>query len=140
MPDPLKLEDPAFSIRIDPARRMLDIALRGIWEPAIVLRFRQSLATALGRLPALGCPLGRQVTLFDMTGFAVQPREVLPLLEQIASDPNVTSRRIAIIVNSTLLRMQAKRLAPNVALFEGREPALAWLAEDGAGAGQDAAP
>lgn len=71
------------------------------------------------------------MTLFDMTRFAVQPCDVLPLLEQIASDPNVTSRRIAIIANSTLLKMQAKRLAPNIALFESREPALAWLAETG---------
>jgi hypothetical protein len=131
MPDSLKVDDAAFTIRIDPARRMLDIDLRGLWDPAIVLRFRDALATTLGRLPALGCPLGQQVTLFDMTQFAVQPRDVLPLLEQIASNPNVTSRRIAMIANSTLLKMQAKRLAPNIALFEAREPALGWLAEDG---------
>lgn len=131
MPDSLKIDDAAFTIRIDPARRMLDIDLRGLWDPAIVLRFRDALATTLGRLPTLGCPLGQQVTLFDMTQFAVQPRDVLPLLEQIAANPNVTSRRIAIIANSTLLKMQAKRLAPNIALFEAREPALAWLAEDG---------
>ncbi|WP_242118941.1 hypothetical protein [Sphingomonas lacusdianchii] len=131
MPDSLKIDDAAFTIRIDPARRMLDIDLRGLWDPAIVLRFRDALATTLGRLPTLGCPLGQQVTLFDMTQFAVQPRDVLPLLEQIAANPNVTSRRIAIIANSTLLKMQAKRLAPNIALFEARESALAWLAEDG---------
>lgn len=131
MPDSLKIDDAAFTIRIDPARRMLDIDLRGLWDPAIVLRFRDALATTLGRLPTLGCPLGQQVTLFDMTQFAVQPRDVLPLLEQIATNPNVTSRRIAIIANSTLLKMQAKRLAPNIALFEAREPALAWLAKDG---------
>ncbi|KQM37385.1 hypothetical protein [Sphingomonas sp. Leaf10] len=131
MPDSLKIDDAAFTIRIDPARRMLDIDLRGLWDPAIVLRFRDALATTLGRLPTLGCPLGQQVTLFDMTQFAVQPRDVLPLLEQIAANPNVTSRRIAIIANSTLLKMQAKRLAPNIALFEARESALAWLAKDG---------
>lgn len=131
MPQSLTIDDAAFTIRIDPVRKMLDIDLRGLWDPAIVLRLRQALATALGRLPALGCSLGQQVTLFDMTHFAVQPRDVLPLLEQIASNPNVTSRRIATIANSTLLKMQAKRLAPNIALFEAREPALAWLAETG---------
>ncbi|KQM22570.1 hypothetical protein ASE73_13730 [Sphingomonas sp. Leaf24] len=131
MPDSPTLDDAAFTIRIDPARKLLDIDLRGLWDPAIVVRFRDALATMLARLPALGCPLGQQVTLFDMTQFAVQPREVLPLLEQIAANPGVSSRRIAIVVNSTLLKMQAKRLAPNIALFEAREPALAWLAEDG---------
>lgn len=132
MPHSLTIDDAAFTIRIDPVRKMLVIDLRGLWDEAIVLRFRQSLATSLTRLPALGCSLGQQVTLFDMTHFSVQPRDVLPLLEQIASDPGVTSRRIAIIANSTLLKMQAKRLAPNIALFEAREPALAWLAEDDA--------
>ncbi|KQN81190.1 hypothetical protein [Sphingomonas sp. Leaf62] len=131
MPDSLTLDDAAFTIRIDPARKLLDIDLRGLWDPAIVARFRDALATMLGRLPALGCPLGQQVTLFDMTQFAVQPREVLPLLEQIAANPGVSSRRIAIVANSMLLKMQAKRLAPNIALFEARDPALAWLAEDG---------
>ncbi len=131
MPDSLQIDDAAFTIRIDPARKLLDIELRGLWDPAIVARFRDALATTLARLPTLGCTLGQQVTLFDMTPFAVQPRDVLPLLEQIAADPNVSSRRIAIIVNSTLLKMQARRLAPNVALFEDREPALAWLTEDG---------
>ncbi len=131
MPHALTIDDDAFTIRIDPLRKMLDIDLRGLWDAAIVIRFRQALATSLTRLPALGCSLGQQVSLFDMTRFAVQPRDVLPLLEQIASDPKVTSRRIAIIANSALLKMQAKRLAPNIALFDDREPALAWLAESG---------
>lgn len=68
----------------------------------------------------------------DMTGSAPQPRDVLdPFLRHMHAFPK--ARRIAVVAQSALLKMQVRRLMtqPYLRLFEDAAPALDWLLDDG---------
>lgn len=121
-------DDPAFVAGIDRAAKRLDFALFGHWDLPTVVRFEAAIGAAVRHLPFLGIRTGDQVALFDTTRFTVQSPDVLAALGRIASDPRVTSRRIALVLASALLRMQAKRAMPQLALFDDRAAALDWLA------------
>ncbi len=120
-------DDPAFAAGIDRATKRLDFALFGHWDLPTVARFETAIGAAMARLPFLGIRPGDQVALFDTTRFTVQSPDVLAALGRIASDPRVTSRRIALVLASALLRMQAKRAMPHLAFFDSRDAALGWL-------------
>lgn len=123
-------DDPAYRVAIDRAARQLDFVLIGHWSIATVARFETAIRDAVARLPMAGIRPGEQVALFDTTRFTVQSPDVLAALGRIAADPRVTSRRIALVFASALLRMQAKRAMPHLGLFDDRPSALAWLRSD----------
>ena len=124
-------DDPAFRGAITSAPWLIDFALFGHWDLGTVERFGMAIRDAVSRLPALGVRPGEQVALFDITGFAVQSPQVLAALGEIADRSRTTSRRIALVRNSALLSMQAKRALPHLPMFDSREDALAWLREEG---------
>ncbi len=124
------VQEPAFVAAIDRDARRLDFALIGHWNLPTVARFEAAIRRVVQHLPLLGIRPGTQVALFDTTRFTVQSGDVLAELGRIAGDPRVTSRRIALVLASALLRMQAKRAMPHLALFDERDEALAWLASD----------
>ncbi len=126
------VHDPAFTIAITPADKLVEIVMIGFWDPATLERFNRQLRAALAVLPAGGCPLGRQVTLFDLTRYQVQHQQTLEGLAAMAADPTIGSRRIAVLLASALLRQQARRTAPGYGLFDDRDAAMAWLSEDDA--------
>ena len=123
-------DDPAFRGAITSAPWLLDFALVGHWDLETVARFGAALRDVVARLPALGCRPGEQVALFDITGFAVQSSDVLAALGAIADRSRTTSRKIALVRNSALLSMQAKRALPHLPMFDSREEALAWLRDE----------
>ena len=121
------LDDHDFTIRIEPARKFVEITMRGHWDEATIRRFGHELRNLSRALPAAGCRIGEQNTLFDTTGYAVQSQEVLAQLGALAADPSIGSRRIAVLLSSTLIKLQARRIAPGYGLFSDREAALHWL-------------
>ncbi len=121
-------QEAAFTAAIDRAARRLEFTLFGHWDLPTVARFRDAIQASVARLPALGIRPGEQVALFDTGGFAVQSANVLAELGNIAADRGVTSRRIALVLASALLTMQARRAMPQIALFNDRAEAVAWLA------------
>lgn len=124
-----QLDDSAYTIHIDPARKFVEISMRGHWDDATIKRFISDLRQRLQALPAGGCRFGEQNTLFDTTAYAVQSQEVLAQLGNLASDPTIRSRKVAVLVSSMLIKMQARRIAPRYGFFEDRDEALRWLFE-----------
>jgi hypothetical protein len=120
--------DPAYTIRILPTAGFVDIIMRGFWSAEDQRRFDRDLRAMLPALPAAGCRIGEQVTLFDLTAFQVQGQDVIAGLTRMASDPAIGSRRVAVLLSSGLLKLQARRVAPGYGLFDCRETAMAWLA------------
>jgi hypothetical protein len=47
----------------------------------------------------------------------------------MAADPSIGSRRIAVLVSSTLSKLQTRRIAPGYGVFDDREEAMSWLFE-----------
>ncbi|MCW3849333.1 hypothetical protein OF829_19005 [Sphingomonas sp. LB-2] len=124
-----RLDDPSFTIRIEPARKFVEIGMRGYWDAATIQRFDSELRRLLRALPVGGCRIGEQVTLFDTTQYAVQSQEVLAKLAGMAADPSIGSRRIAVLVSSALVTLQTRHIAPGYGVFTDRGEALAWLSE-----------
>jgi hypothetical protein len=124
-----QFDDAAFTIRIEPARKFVEISLRGYWDDATMKRFDSELRRLLPALPAGGCMIGEQNTLFDTTAYAVQSQDVLAQLGIMAADPSIGSRRIAVLVSSTLNKLQTRRIAPDYGLFSDRDEAMRWLFE-----------
>lgn len=121
------MAQPAYTIEIDSARRFVEIALIGLWDSATIASFDADLRRSLRVLPAAGCPIGQQLTIFDLTAFIVQVQDVATMFGGMAADPTIASRRIAVLVTAPLLKMQARRVAPGYGLFDDRAQALAWL-------------
>ena len=129
MPSAHIIEDSAFTIHLSAQDRFVEIRMRGFWDATTMRRFDRTLRRELPWLPQRGCPIGQQVTLFDLLDFSVQNQETLAALGAMAADPSIGSRRIAVLVGSTLLKQQARRTAPGYGLFGDRESAMAWLTE-----------
>ena len=130
MPTVTSHEEPNFGILIDGRRRYVELRLSGHCDMPIAQRFESTLRQLLG--PGLargGCRIGEQVTLFDTSDFPVQSQDVLALLAGMAADRSIGSRRIAMILHSPLAKMQARRVAPDYAVFGSRADALQWLSE-----------
>jgi len=124
-----QITDPSFTIRIDAPRKYVEICLLGMWVEATAKRFDHELRRLLPALPRGGCPLGEQNTLFDSTGYAVQAQDVSTHLAGMAADRSIGSRRIAVLVSSTLSKLQTRRIAPGYGVFSDRAEAMAWLFE-----------
>ena len=124
-----RIEDPAFTIRIDAPRKYVEISMVGLWDDATAQRFERELRGLLPALPQGGCPIGEQITLFDTTDFPVQPQDVSTRLAGMAADRSIGSRRIAVLVSSTLSKLQTRRIAPGYGVFDDREEAMRWLFE-----------
>jgi len=126
---PHEKNDPSFTIRIWPQRRFVETVMRGFWTPEDRRRFDAELRALLPVLPAAGCPIRERVTLYDLTDFQVQAQEIIGGLMEMAADPAIESKRVAIVVLSGLLKLQARRVHEKYAFFETREAAMAWLTQ-----------
>jgi hypothetical protein len=124
-----QIEDPAFTIQIDAARKYVEIGMLGLWDDDAAKRFERELRCLLPALPKGGCRIGEQNTLFDSTAYLVQSQDVTARLAGMAADPSIGSRRIAVLVSSTLSKLQTRRIAPGYGVFDDREEAMSWLFE-----------
>ncbi|KQN06472.1 MULTISPECIES: hypothetical protein [unclassified Sphingomonas] len=122
-----QFDDPAYTIRLTPERRLLEISFRGFWDDAIYDRFDRKVRALLPGMPLVGVPIGSQVTLLDLTGYPVQNRPMLERLAVVGNDTDLVGHRVATLLASALLRQQARRTVPGHTLFSDRGEAMAWL-------------
>lgn len=122
-----QFDDPAWAIRFTPERALLEIAFRGFWTDAIYDRFERKIRSLLPGMPLCGVPIGAQVTLLDLTGYAVQNQPMLERLAVVGNDTDLVGHRVATLLASALLRQQARRTVPGHTLFSDRGEAMAWL-------------
>jgi hypothetical protein len=125
----VQIIDPSFTIRIDAPRKYVEVCLFGLWDAATAHRFDCDLRRLLPALPEGGCSIGEQNTLFDLTSYSVQAQDVSAHLAGMAADSSIGSRRIAVLVSSTLSKLQTRRVAPGYGVFQDRAEAMAWLFE-----------
>ena len=123
----LDFDDPAFSFRTDRGRKLVDISVNGHWNTATMDRFEDQLKKFYRSLEQNVCLLGEQVTIFDLRCFAVQSPHILIRIAAKVKDPTIASRQVAVLISSMLLRMQARRIAPNYGIFAERDEAIEWL-------------
>jgi hypothetical protein len=118
--------DAHFSIDVDPARKLLKVALSGFYTVADVERYHAAIHVATAR--AGGLPSAQRMVC-DISGMHIQTQDVVVAFQKVMSDPKYQHRRVALVVASTLARMQAQRAtsAREVHFFPTTAEAEAWL-------------
>lgn len=125
----IRVEQKAFSIGFDRASRIMTVVLRGFWNADDQAAYETELKRAIAMLAAEGCRPGDQLMLIDITEHAVQSASSLEMFARLTSDKIISGRRQALILSSELVKMQAKRTAPNYRIFQDRAAATEWLGE-----------
>jgi hypothetical protein len=76
----------------------------------------------------------RHMLLCNFSKSAIQPQEVIAMLQRVAVSVSLKSRKVALYTDGKLARLQVKRIASvrdDMAVFDDRETTLAWMLEQG---------
>lgn len=120
-------------IEIDRDRNLVVVRVFGFFS--LEAAHRATMETRYA-VQSLGSAAGRHVTLYDMTEAAPSNGETVELIRMAFANPiyrSIWARKVAFCTPSSLLRRQIERLRQaraDIAIFETREPALAWLMRD----------
>jgi hypothetical protein len=120
-------------IEIDRDRNLVVVTVSGFFSPEAA--HRATMETRLA-IQSLGSAMGSHLTLYDMTATAPTSGETVELIRMGFANPvyrPLWARKVAFCTSSSLLRRQIERLREaraDIAIFETRELALAWLLTD----------
>ena len=118
---------PTYSVAVDEVRSELHFVTSGLFDETTMRAFNEEIARAVGPILAQKRPMR---ALGDLSGYVVQTREIsAKMAETLAAAEAVGIERVAIIMTSTLVKMQYQRISEgrNVKIFDNREEALEWL-------------
>ena len=118
------------SITTDLGSGIIEVEASGFWTIAHVEDFLRDLEREARRVLATG---KRHMLLCNFSKSAIQPQEVITMLQRVAVSMPLKSRRVALYTEGKLARLQVKRIASvreDMAVFDDRETALAWMLAD----------
>lgn len=119
-----------FEVTADPDLRMLRLTMRGFWDDSTMAAYLKAMRKAMGDLLRGG---GCRYLLIDMTDYPIQSKQIAESHgEQLRATKQVEGMRVALVMQSALSKLQAKRVAADTGhrTFESEEAALAWLLAD----------
>ena len=127
-----------YEIQLDPVRKLMTLTLSGFFDVQQVPKIADDIAAAIGRL---NCPPNQHLTLVDVCDSKLQAQDTVAAFGAIIARPHLMARRLAVVVGSSLARMQVRRilLRDDAQVFDSRTEARAWLFGDSA-VGGEAAP
>jgi hypothetical protein len=114
------------SIAVDPAG-FVRYELGGFFDEPSLAALR---AERAAKLPLLRTAPNQHVTLCDVSRCAIQSQDAIAALRVILAEPEWRARRVAMVVDGALARMQVRRLVenmPHVQCFDDTASAEAWL-------------
>jgi hypothetical protein len=118
------------SITTDLGSGIIEVEASGFWTIAHVEDFLRDLEREARRVLTTG---KRHMSLCNFSKSAIQPQEVITMLQRVAVSMPLKSRRVALYTEGKLARLQVKRIASvrdDMAVFDDRETALAWMLAD----------
>lgn len=118
------------NITTDLGSGIIEVEASGFWTLEHVESFLRDLEREARRVLATG---KRHMLLCDFTRAAIQPQEVIAMLQRVAVTMPLKSRKVALYTEGKLARLQVKRIASvrdDMAVFDDRETALAWMLAD----------
>lgn len=117
-----------FAIVIDTSRDLVRLTLGGFFAVADV---RSLQAERVRRYADLRCAPNQHLTLCDASAMRIQSRDAVAAFSGFVRDPRFLSRKLAIVSNSSLARMQTLRVnppdRPGLRMFDMLDEAEAWL-------------
>lgn len=99
---------PQFSFTLDAARHLIGVEMSGFYAHDDIARFRTGLTAALRQLNEKP---NEHLMLVDIRQMKVQSQESVEGFRSFFNDDRIRSRRLAIVVASSLSRSQVKRAA-----------------------------
>lgn len=126
-----------YYLTTDPANKMVMLKLVGMLT---VEEVAAMYAEEYKAIRDMGCPLGEHVVLADLTECNIQMQDVSAALQSLVQEKG-KAKRIAMFTESSIAKMQARRIAINqkAAVFSHKSEALAWLMAANAPANADRA-
>ena len=117
-----------FTIETDSRRRLVIMKLTGMLTVDDVTDLYRREHDAIR---AMGCPLGEQLVLVDVTECPLQLQDIVAAFQR-SMDSHAKGKRVAMVTGSSLARMQVRRIMRRdaSALFNSRAEALAWLLDE----------
>ena len=118
------------NVRVDRVKKLVVVTVSGFFQPEDISIVARNVHDAIR---SLGEHAGKHVTLYDVSEAKISPGETIEAMRGVFNDPatdNLRARRLAFVTPSALARMQTQRLRearPDIAIFEDRDTALAWL-------------
>lgn len=97
---------PGFSYDVDGRRNLVRFVLTGLFMPSNVSEFLEARREAHAKLT---CAPGQHVTLTDLRTIRILPQETVEAWRGHLIDPQTRVRRLAFVVNPTLVRTQLMR-------------------------------
>lgn len=123
------LMKPHFAFSIDTSSHLIRVDMSGFYAPSDVDRFKVGLKAALKEL---GAKSNQHLMLVDIRQMKVQSQESVKLFRQFFKNKCFRSRRLAIVVASSLSRSQVKRAADGrgAEYFICSSSGEAWLMDE----------
>lgn len=116
-----------FSIEIDASRALLNVTMWGFMNVAEVAEFSRQEQEAVSKM---GLKSGEFCLLVNTEGAVIQSQEVVSAFMDIIVSSPLKARRIAVVRESSLSRMQTNRILmvrDNSAIFADLADAENWL-------------
>jgi hypothetical protein len=116
----------SFTVSADPARDLIRITLSGFFDAQELGALRDGMAAAHRNLT---CGPNRHITLVDVSAMKVQSQDMVAAFGGLLADSSFHSRRLAFVIDPTLLRSQVRRALDgrDAQWFGTRMAAEAWL-------------
>ena len=116
----------SFSFDVDPRLDLVRIKMSGFFTPEDIKTFVAERRKAHAKL---GCGPNEHLTLNDLRGMKIQPRESVDMFHEMLAAPEFRSRRLAFVVAPTLAQGQLLRALAgrHARFFEDPVIAEAWL-------------
>lgn len=120
------MQPAAYELCVDPLRKYIRITMSGFFGEGDVKSFVAARDAAHIRLR---CAPNQHVTLVDMRGMQIQPQPIVELFKSVLANPTYRSKLLAVVVATSLARMQIKRATEHrdVKFFTTTEEAEHWL-------------
>lgn len=123
--------DRAYQIDVDLPRHLVRATLHGYWDAGTATDFSRDLDEALVQAASPSASVATRL-LIDARDQGVQSQEVVASFGSRMIDFKGSRPRIALLVSSTLHKMQATRIASldQQELFSSEQKAIAWLLDE----------
>ncbi|RMB54024.1 hypothetical protein C8J44_1638 [Sphingomonas sp. PP-CE-3A-406] len=109
---------------------IIEVEASGFWTIPHVEGFLRDLNGEARRVLATG---KRHMLLGNFSRSAIQPQEVVAMLQRVALTIPLKSRKVALFTDGKLARLQVKRIVAvrdDMAVFDDRTSAMTWLLAD----------
>ena len=109
---------------------IIEVEASGFWTIPHVEGFLRDLDGEARRVMATG---KRHMLLGNFSRSAIQPQEVVAMLQRVALTIPLKSRKVALFTDGKLARLQVKRIVAvrdDMAVFADRTSAMTWLLAD----------